>query len=181
MLDRARRTGPGSPYPYLLAARLLESGKLLESAEKAQARGAELNPFRPASWIELARIRQARGDAAGARVAMEEGRRWVPWPRLIARDSTIANPDWATAQRNTAGCSTAETNTSPCALWEMASAIASVAPEVNTTLFFQPSAAATRCRASSRTARAARSRCFCASTPITSRAPISGRAPALRR
>ena len=43
-------------------------------------------------------------------------RRWLPWPHLIARDITIANPDWASADRNTAEIRQIDFALSPLAL-----------------------------------------------------------------
>lgn len=86
LLESARRLSPGSPHPPLLLAQL-EGGaaarertpERLRRAAALQEEGARLNPFRPASWRDLARLRAALGDEAGAQAAIDQGRKYIPW------------------------------------------------------------------------------------------------------
>ncbi|MET0963479.1 MAG: AsmA family protein [Noviherbaspirillum sp.] len=56
-------------------------------------------------------LRWVRAQEAGA-----GWRGWLPWPRLTARDISIANPDWATADRHTAAIGQIDFAISPLAL-----------------------------------------------------------------
>ena len=86
LLQEAQDLAPGWPNPVLLRARIeeeeaarLHSPGLLKRAIWYQEAGARLNPYRPPSWRDLARLRAAAGDASGAEAAMEKGRLFVPW------------------------------------------------------------------------------------------------------
>jgi len=78
LLEEARGLAPLWPNPTLLMARVAERTDPA-LAVKIQERATELNPYRPASWRDLAQMRAALGDKAGAEAAIADGRRYIPW------------------------------------------------------------------------------------------------------
>ena len=86
LLEEALGLNPGSPNPPLVLARLEEAEAArtrdparLRQAVRFQETAARLNPYRPATWRDLARLRAALGDAAGAGAAIQKGQRYIPW------------------------------------------------------------------------------------------------------
>jgi len=76
----ALRRVPGDPETHLLLARISLAGSApdFNRAQEHLERAARLNPYRPATWTELAAVRRALGDEAGAAQALRDGTARLP-------------------------------------------------------------------------------------------------------